>query len=670
MLNVIEIFFEHNLDAVYFVYGLAFFAMGVAIFVRPRQKTKFALADILWLLAWFGVLHGINEWADALVLLKGRAWFIDIFRLSMLFASYVFLFEFGRQLFCLNTQKYPRWLKRYTPILSWPIAGIISFIICIFSVFSHDAWQTGAMLVRHFLGFPGCVLIAAGFLLYYKCEEESLSGLRVKRYFVTAAASFLAYGILAGLIVSRGHYFPSTIINIDSFRDSVGIPVQVFRGACAIIAGWSTIGLLTIFNIEALRRLEEEVDRRKRTESEREELNRRLMKVNETLNKLALEDAHTGLYNYRYLLEIIESEFVRARRDSQSLSVIMLDIDYFKSINDVYGHGFGDLVLRQFAQILKDTVRRYDIVTRYGGEEFVIISPAIALQPAKALACRLLDTINLGEFGNDSTKIKVKVSMAVVSYPADQALKGTDLIERADRILSRVKEQGGNRVYSSQDAGQCRSDFGESENENMETAVLKEKLEKLTRRANQRVIEEVAAFARTIEAKNHYTGAHVEKTVEYSLGIAAALGLSNKETENIRQGAIIHDLGKIGINMNILNKPSKLSAEEYERVKAHPQIAIDIIRPIHSLRDIVPLVYHHHERWDGKGYPLGLKGPEIPVGARVIAVADVYQALISDRPYRKAYSREDAIGIIQNGMGTQFDPHIAAAFLRIARNAM
>ncbi|MFH1189916.1 MAG: diguanylate cyclase [Candidatus Omnitrophota bacterium] len=668
MLYAMDMFFQNNLDAVYLVYGLAFFTMGIAIFVTPIRDTRFALARVLWLLAWFGVLHGINEWADALVLMKGRTWAVDIVRLSALFSSFIFLFEFGRQLIRLEMRKYPPRLKRFVERLSWPMTPAISLVIFLLSVPSHDIWQTGAMLVRYFLGFPGCALIAAGFLLYYRYEKEALSGINVEKYFVTAAAAFLTYGTLAGLIVNRGHYFPSTIVNMESFQSVTAIPIQVFRSACAIVIGWSSVGLLNIFNVESLKQLEDEIDRRKLSEAERETLNLELLRSNEKLNRLALEDAHTGLYNYRYLAKAVEAELVRARRNSEPLSVMMMDIDYFKSINDVYGHLFGDLVLQQFARKLKETVRRYDIVARYGGEEFVIVSPGMAMRPAIDLAGRLLKAVNLGQFGDNSHTVKIKVSMAVASYPADRAVKGMDLIERADRILSKAKEQGGNRIYSSEDVDRQEAVSKETGYENAETVILKETVNKLMRRANQGIIESITAFARTIEMKDHYTGKDIERTAAYSVKTAGVLGLSKDETENIRQGAIIHDLGKVGINDSILNKPSVLSEEEFKKVKAHPQIGLDIIRPIHFMRNIAPLIYHHHERWDGKGYPLGLKGLEIPLGARVIAVADVYQALTSDRPYRKAYSAEDALLIIRNGAGTQFDPKVVDAFMRISKS--
>jgi len=175
----------------------------------------------------------------------------------------------------------------------------------------------------------------------------------------------------------------------------------------------------------------------------------------------------------------------------------------------------------------------------------------------------------------------------------------------------------------------------------------------------------VFAFAKTIELKDHYTGEHVEKTVQYAVAIAEGLSLPAYEVEKIREAAILHDLGKIGISEDILLKRKKLTKREYNIIKKHPQIGVDIIRPIHALHDLIPYILYHHERWNGQGYPHGLKGKEIPLGARIVAVADVYQALISNRPYREAYCEEEALKIVKDLAGSDFDPEVVETFLKV-----
>ena len=413
--------------------------------------------------------------------------------------------------------------------------------------------------------------------------------------------------------------------------------------------------------------LEDEIDEHHKAEDAREELNKELIKSNKRLKELALKDLQTGLYNHRYLSEFIEAEFYRAKRYIHPLSVIMIDIDYFKSINDAHGHRFGDMVLKQFAMHLKKLVRRYDVTIRSGGEEFLIISSGANKAKALGQAHRILEAVNMHNFGDQQQAIKLKLSVAVASYPEDIIARGVDLTELAEKILGRVKEEGGNRVFSSTDMGRRRLKHVLRKAHPQNAAVLKKKIRELTRRGRQNLIESIFAFARTIELKDHYTREHVEKTVHYSTSIAKRLKLPPEDIENIREASILHDLGKIGISDKILFKKSHLSKREYEEIKKHPQIAADIIRPIQFMHDIVPLVLHHHERWDGKGYPSGLKGEEIPIGARIISVADVYQALTSQRHYRKAFTKKAAVKMLREGSGTQFDPKVISIFLDLIK---
>ncbi|MBN1526262.1 MAG: diguanylate cyclase [Candidatus Omnitrophica bacterium] len=411
-----------------------------------------------------------------------------------------------------------------------------------------------------------------------------------------------------------------------------------------------------------------DITERKEAEKKILELNTELVRSNALLKQLTVKDSHTGLYNHRYLEEAIEREFSRAKRQDSPLSVIMMDIDYFKSINDAYGHQFGDLVLRQFAAQLTKAVRRYDIVIRFGGEEFIVISPGTGAAGAMTLAKRILSVVNAYDFGNKKHRIKMKLSIAVISYPDDRVTKAMDLVDMADKALGKAKEEGGNMVFSPEDMGAERPRATEGALKGAaDVKAMKEKLDKLTKRVKQSLFESIFAFAKTIELKDHYTGEHAEKMAGYAAEIARMMHLAPEQIEHIRQASILHDLGKIGISDKILHKKSKLTKKEFEEIRAHPQIAVDILRPIHFMSDIIPLILHHHERWDGKGYPTGLKGQEIPIGARIIAIADVYQALTSVRPYHEAYPKKDAIKILKKGAGTQFDPNIVNIFLRILK---
>ncbi|RJQ55034.1 MAG: GAF domain-containing protein [Nitrospiraceae bacterium] len=243
-------FFQENLDIVFFIYGVAFMAMGVAILTQPREASGFRLANIFWLLALFGLVHGLNEFLDMWAIIKGRHPALDLVRWFALVISYIFLFEFGRRLFCLTRPGSPPYQKNIARLLSWWITPVTGIIIFTAGSVSHDFWKTGNIWARYLLGFPGGLLTGLGFLLYYKSRRETLQPLSARKIFVVGGMSFLVYGALGGLIVPEGGFFPSSIINTDSFLSTLKAPVQVFRAACAISAAWAVAGILKIFNYE------------------------------------------------------------------------------------------------------------------------------------------------------------------------------------------------------------------------------------------------------------------------------------------------------------------------------------------------------------------------------------------------------------------------------------
>jgi len=407
-------------------------------------------------------------------------------------------------------------------------------------------------------------------------------------------------------------------------------------------------------NVKGILEVARDITENKKSQKKLELLNEDLLKSNKKMQNLVIKDPHTGLYNHKYFKEIIELEFYKAKRYHQLLSMIAIDIDYFRSVNDAYGYKFGDLVIKQFAHRLKKLVRKYDYVIRFGDEEFVIILPGNDKKGALELGQRIINSIKMVTFGDRKNMVKLRVSMAIVSYPEDGLSRSSEFIETADSILSKAKEYGGDRICSVSD---LQNDNALSPKiANIED--LKQKLIKLTKKANQSSVESIFAFARTIELKDHYTGHHVERTVYYANEIAKSFKLPAEDIRSIEEASMLHDLGKIGISEKILLKKSPLTKGEFAKIREHPKIGVDIIRPIQFFHSLLPLILYHHERWDGKGYPFGLKGNEIPIGARIIAIADVYEALISDRPYRKALSKKEALKIIKDNSGRQFDPKV------------
>ena len=385
------------------------------------------------------------------------------------------------------------------------------------------------------------------------------------------------------------------------------------------------------------------------------------------LEDFSLKDSHTGLYNYRYLMERLASELKLARRYVLPLSVIMMDIDYFKAFNDVYGHQYGDFVLKELAQYLVKFSRGSDIVFRYGGEEFIILLPDTNKQGAVMFGERLLDRIKQHIFDLEGKEIKLKISMGIASFPEDGVETTADLIGAVDKALTHAKETGGNRFCPYKKPGKkgTKTIVKGSEKENINK--VKEKLFKMAKRGEGSLVESIYTFAKVVRARDYHRGKNKEDLVSVVIKIGEKLNLCCEEIENLKHAVVLHDLGKIGISNKILGKRKKLTGIEYKRIKKHPQIGAEIIRPIHFLNGIIPIILYHHERFDGLGYSAGLRAEEIPLGARIIAVVDVYQALTADRPYRKAYNRKEALEIISEGSGTQFDPKIVEIFIAIMR---
>lgn len=402
-----------------------------------------------------------------------------------------------------------------------------------------------------------------------------------------------------------------------------------------------------------------DITKAKILEKEHEKLNEGMITANKKLKQLVMVDSHTGLFNHSYLKEAIRSVYSQSLRTGAPFSVIMSDIDCFKAINDVHGHIFGDLVLRQFSAEFKKALRAYDIVIRYGGEEFVVISPNTNMDEAVILSNRVLRNISVKNFGNKKNLVRLKLSMAVASYPEDASVRAMGLVGFADKILNLVKLNGGNRVYSSRDLDKDNDKDADASG----IMAITKKIEKLNKRCLESLSEAIFSFAKAVKLKEDYPPEEAEDMVSMAIELARSLGLAENQVELVKHASMAHDLGKISISEKILKKPAPLDKEEFRKIKMHPVTGANIIKQIQSWRPVLPLLLYHHERWDGKGYPVGIKNKQIPFGARIIGLCDCYVALISDRPYRKAYSKKEAGNIIKKYSGIRFDPKITGVFL-------
>jgi len=353
-------------------------------------------------------------------------------------------------------------------------------------------------------------------------------------------------------------------------------------------------------------------------------------------------DELTGLFNRRHFDERLREEINRQIRYGGAFSLIMLDLDSFKAYNDVYGHPAGDTLLRDISGLIKKAIRTSDQAFRYGGDEFAALLPQTDTDSAYHVADRIRQEVAAHA---QAKSTGVTCSLGIASCPSDGVLPA-DLISAADSALYHSKYAGGNHVHISSSLMPTTS---ARQAENGE--------------ARSPSLAAIYALTTAVDAKDHYTYAHSQRVKDYVVTLAQALELPPDSVNRLSAAALLHDIGKIGVRDSILTKSAALTTEEFEEVKTHPRLAVAIISNVPSLAPCVPAILYHHERFDGTGYPQGLKGEEIPFEARVLAVPDCLADMTADRPYKPALGWKEAMEEIRRHAGTQFDPNVTKVFL-------
>ncbi len=359
----------------------------------------------------------------------------------------------------------------------------------------------------------------------------------------------------------------------------------------------------------------------------------------------ASEDSLTELLNHRAFQTRLDEEVARARRGGQSLAVVMVDLDGFGAVNNAHGHQAGDVTLLAVARCLRAQTRCADVAARYGGDEFALILPETDLGEALETAERVRGEVARLTVAHGARAIHVTASIGVAVLP-DHATTREDLIGAADNAAYAAKRAGKDRVRQA------------------ERGALPHDPVALAAQLDDANLATVEALAATVDAKDPYTRGHSGRVAAYAAAIAAALDLPAADVTRVRQAGVLHDVGKIGVPDAILLKPDRLTGAEYDIIKQHPEIGERILQGLPFLRDILPAVRHHHERWDGGGYPDGLAGAAIPADAVILAVADSFDAMTSSRTYRPALPAGEALRRVREGAGTQYDPRVVAAFDR------
>jgi len=401
--------------------------------------------------------------------------------------------------------------------------------------------------------------------------------------------------------------------------------------------------------------------------------------VFQKLQQTSITDGLTGIKTRRFFWEALSSEWKRASRSGRPFSVVLIDLDKFKEVNDSLGHLEGDLVLARVGRLLEQKCRQSNVVARYGGDEFIILMPETGIEQAQSLAERLRVWV-----ATDPTleEHHITGSFGVASFPV-HGFSMEDLIRVADAGMYVAKKAGGNQVSTSDAFGEGSASqrqlvsgyiegFLQRDHNGPEhLAELVNTLRKLSGRetdADQRAMKEaVEALSRAAELRQHHATGHSEQCGHYAGIIARGLNLPPQEVDEVVFTGRVHDLGKLFVPDRILNKPGPLTEGEFAVIKTHPQVGAEVLRTIRRIEKVAQAVESHHEAFDGSGYPFGLKGENIPLFGRIIAVADAYANMTSERSFAPPKNNEQALGELAKLSGTRFDGMIVRLFVRLLK---
>ena len=377
----------------------------------------------------------------------------------------------------------------------------------------------------------------------------------------------------------------------------------------------------------------------------------------------SLTDALTGVGSRKLLEDKLQTECARAKRYKRQFSIAFIDLDNFKTINDVLGHAAGDDTLRKLAKCMKSQKRTPDVLARYGGDEFVILMPETKAEDAVTLLERIRNKVQ---------KIKVvenlpmTISCGIAQSLSEAADSPRELIRRADLALYEAKSAGRNCVKVWDKTMSKAINDNDIETEKIKN--LQRRIAGLSVQAEKVFIQSIWGLVQALEAKDSYTKKHSENVMHYAVGIATTMKIAPKQLEVIRRAAMIHDIGKIGIPDAILSKPGNLTPRERSIIEQHPLVAVRILDKMTFLEQEIAIVRHHHEKWNGQGYPDGLSNNSIPIGARIMAVADTFDALTSNRPYHNERSLAEAIEILVDSSGYDYEPRAVKGMVAWVQN--
>lgn len=391
----------------------------------------------------------------------------------------------------------------------------------------------------------------------------------------------------------------------------------------------------------------------------------------QAVKEQAITDGMTGLYNRRYFEEYIKKEAIRAMRQKQKFTVIGLDLDHLKQINDTYGHNYGDIAIKAIAEVLKSNARSIDIAARMGGEEFNLILPAVDIEGGCIAAERIrkaIESVELDKIGH------ITASLGVATYP-DQSDDIQELLELTDQAMYESKRNGRNRVTIAKPSYETSwqeiavntfVDILSKHRIPMDAVTSRLLTEKLMDMNNDRLYQVADSLVQSYNPQHQIGG--MKQKVELATMLAKRFDLPKEAIDRLKIAVLLYDIGNTMLPKELLNKREPLNDDDRNSIKQHPIIAArEILKPISNIVDIIPIIEKHHENWNGTGYPNKIAGDEIPIESQIILIIDSYFALMEKRPYREALSSDDAIKTIQAEIDKKWNAKLADEFISLVK---
>ncbi len=386
----------------------------------------------------------------------------------------------------------------------------------------------------------------------------------------------------------------------------------------------------------------------------------------EVIYRLTIIDALTDTYNKRYLLEFLDRELARAARRARPLSLILFDIDHFKKVNDELGHLAGDHVLRELSDCVKGVVRKDELFARYGGEEFAVVLPETCCPDAAALADRVRAQVEAHPFYYDGERLRITISLGVATAPGASPTTAAELIAHADESLYAAKREGRNRVRAWAPVAEAEAPVACSE-------LLAGRAEEgaapeapaLADAPRDRFVAALASLVRAVESRDPRAVGHSGRVARCAVLLAEALGLGPSDRALAQTGALLHDIGTIALAAASPYEPGQLTAGYVERTRAQVLGGVAILEPIPGLAPLLPILRHQQERWDGRGYPDGLGGEQIPLLARIVAAADAFDSITSFHAGRADCPVDEALAELSRLAGSHLDPSCVQTLTRL-----